>query len=70
MDDELSLVDDVDLVGWDVLEVGVRQAWPFLLLSSPDPERAERCLYIDTDFCVVEPSVTRPTGPLSPVSAA
>jgi hypothetical protein len=53
---EPSLVDGVDLVGWDVLEVGRRQAWPFLCLGSPEPERAERRLFIDTDFCVAAPS--------------
>jgi hypothetical protein len=45
------LIDGLNLVGWDVLEVGLRQAWPFVTLASPG-EREERRLFIDTDFVV------------------
>lgn len=34
--DEPFLIDGVNLVGWDVLEVGLRQAWPFLTFGSPE----------------------------------
>lgn len=37
------------LVSWFVVEVGVRQAWPFLTLSEPE-SGAEARLYIDTEF--------------------
>ncbi len=50
--DSPFLIDGVNLVGWDVLEVGIRQAWPFLTLGSPLPKRGERRLYIDTAFRV------------------
>lgn len=36
----------MSLVGWEVLEVGLRQAWPFLTLGSPG-DRVERRLFID-----------------------
>jgi hypothetical protein len=39
------------LVGWFVVEIGRRQAWPFLTLANPDTGRELR-LYIDTTFAV------------------
>jgi hypothetical protein len=37
--------------GWFVVEVGVRQAWPFLGLADPESGREVR-LYIDSTFSV------------------
>ena len=39
------------LRGQQVLEAGVRQAWPFLTFTSPHPD-SERRLYIDTGFAI------------------
>lgn len=48
--------DLLDLVGWDVLEVGLRQAWPFITFGAPTPEREERRLFIDADFSMTAAS--------------
>lgn len=45
------------LVGWFVVEIGRRQAWPFLTLAHPGTGRELR-LYIDTTFAV-QPDATR-----------
>jgi hypothetical protein len=42
--------DLLELAGYDVLEVGVRQAWPFITFGAPTSERTERRLFIDADF--------------------
>jgi hypothetical protein len=42
-------IDAEALHGWFVVEVGVRQAWPFLTLSDPE-SGGEARLYIDTEF--------------------
>jgi hypothetical protein len=39
------------LVGWFVVEIGRRQAWPFLTLANLDTGRELR-LYIDSTFAV------------------
>jgi hypothetical protein len=36
-----------ELVGWDVLNVGRRQAWLFVTFAAPTAERDERTLWID-----------------------
>jgi hypothetical protein len=47
--------DDVlQLVGDDVLEVGVRQGWPFLTFGLATPERTEHRLFIDPGFSVAD----------------
>ena len=43
--------DPRSLVGWHVVEVGLRQAWPYLNLANPESGREVR-LYIDTTFSV------------------
>ena len=49
------------LVGWDIVEVGLRQAWPFVTFCSPGG-RTERRLFIDTDFVVRSAGQSEPTG--------
>jgi len=46
-----------ELVGWDVLAVGRRQAWLFVTFGAPDAERQERTLWIDNPWRV-EPVVS------------
>jgi len=46
--------DKLALHGWDVLAVGRRQAWLFLTFGSPDTDRTERTIWIDTDFTVTD----------------
>lgn len=43
---------ELDLIGWDVLAVGRRQTHLFVTFGSPEITRAERRLWIDTDFKV------------------
>lgn len=40
-----------DFAGCSVVEVGVRQAWPFITVYDPNTDREAR-LYIDTPFTV------------------
>lgn len=40
------------LAGWFVVEVGRRQAWPFVTLADPQTGN-ERRIFIDTTFAVV-----------------
>ncbi len=48
--------EDLALAGWDVLAVGLRQAWPFVTFAAPTDQRHERTLWIDTDFSVIDHS--------------
>ena len=41
-----------DLVGWDVLAVGRRQAWLFVTFAAPTPDRQEQTLWIDNPWRV------------------
>jgi hypothetical protein len=54
--------EDLVLAGWDVLAVGLRQAWPFVTFGAPIDERDERTLWIDTDFSVTDESGSKVTG--------
>jgi hypothetical protein len=47
-----SATDELDLIGWDVVAVGRRQAWLFVTFAAPSSERTERTLWIDTTFRV------------------
>jgi len=40
------------LIGWNVVEAGRRQAWPFVGLADPQTGREVR-LYLDTTFSVL-----------------
>src|SRR5437016_5426417 len=46
--------EDLALTGWDVLAVGLQQAWPFMTFAAPTDERTERTLWIDTDFSATD----------------
>lgn len=46
--------DLTELVSHDVLEVGVRQAWPFITFGAPTPERKEHRLFLDPEFSLVD----------------
>jgi len=64
------MVEPGELVGSFVVEVGQRQAWPFVGFcdNEPTPE-LERRLYIDADVLVTDP-LGRPVDPGRDVVAA
>jgi hypothetical protein len=61
-------LDDSDdllgLVGYDVLEVGVRQASPFITFAAPTPDREERRLFIAPGFSMSDAAGKPIEGPV------